>query len=530
MNVRAYESYDKAKDGLNRNEYVDVMGKPIDDDNIYDNYIVERRKHDEDDKNRQTATSVDAMKLERRPCPFSGLPAAHLTIVQSPKTGCLTMHLRRRRFSRNFSLHFKRRYYAGLAMEPNEADVEPYNWWMLMYAGGMSDLKPTVCLPLNHFTVACDHTHDANIKQQKIQKIQCKFEMNEKTNVKNGKSMCFLAETPEHCEQWIDLIRQLSAGKRYIENVITATAQIRKLPMLPIAASMKFNESCVQEIDTVDTAACSMDDGIDGGQAESHITDFNNSDGVYEEPEEYYKNVKVIKGNMPNIPVKKASQSTVSTLRMDESNAIYDTPKTPVRATVADTDTNDAGKSKTHADILSTLVDTNRSNLDDVRTKLTTQFKARTNKNFSPYTCSQTQRSDDQQSVDGSTVNKHQLSIVRRFTNHLAKIRHSTNATSMMRKTTSVAVATEQRFNERGSEQKKNSGGGGDIGGCVRGGGELAKMSSISETVHSKRAVAHSIQPKGNKVHMIINQLEANGQLTLLSNATNKCNSLITSA
>lgn len=497
MNVRAYESYEKSKDTLNPNEYVDIVAKTmpsIDDDNIYDNYVVEQNS---DGNEKGVLVPVDAIKIDRKICPFNGLPAAHLTIVQSPKTGWLTMHLRRRRISRNFSLHFKRRYYAGLVMEPNEADVEPYNWWLLMYAGGMSDLKPTVCLPLNQFTVSSNHIHDNNLKQQKIYRLQSKFEMNEKTTRKDGKSLCLLAETPEHCEQWIDLIRQLSAGKRYIENVITATAQIRKLPMLPIAASMKFNDTSMQETDTVDTAKC--DNRMDGAN-----TDFNNSDGVYEEPEDYYKNVKVIKSHMPNVPVKKTSQSTVSTLRMDEAAGIYDTPKSPVRATA---DHNNAGKS-TYADELSTL-DMNRLRLDEVRTKLTTQIKERTNKNLS-YVCSQTQRSDNHQSLDSMASNKYQLSIVRRFTNHLAKMRYSTNPTNLKRKSSNGAADQTVCTPERTTADKMTT-------------------NATVETVQ-KRTHVNNIQPKGNKVHMIINQLEANGQLTLLNSSSNKCNVLLSSA
>lgn len=476
MHMRKYENYElvKTKDGLN--EYVDIVGKRseigIDDDNIYDNYLVENRKSKESMKMKSVSEIYEKRSTdEKYECPFKGLPAAHLTIVQSPKIGWLVMHLRRRRSVRNFSLTFKRKYYAGLVMENKEIDEEPYNWWLLLYSGGKTELKPTLSLHLNQFNVLYDHTHTASSDQQQ-NKIQCKFEMNEKSSKKDAKSYCFLAETPEHCEQWIDLLRQLSNGQRYIENVITATAQIRKLPMLPINTSLLLNENFAQDIDTVDT-----------NNDKSNANAFNHSEGVYEEPEEYYKNVPAKKNNFPNLPVKKISQSAASTLRMDDCLSIYDTPKPSIRTIDDDKCFNNIGKAA-HDDDMSTL-DLNRLKIDEVRTKLRTQLKDQTQKYLSS-TSSQNQTIAHNSVAETSTNNKYQLNIVRKwlFTNHLAKIRHSTNPTNTTRKSSVNEIDSDAVETLQNQQHKQNS----------------------SNTEIQQRAIYS--QPKGNKVHMIINQLE----------------------
>lgn len=241
MSMRKYESYNvtEASGSLNRNDYVDVIGKSSEecneDDNIYDNFSVERNG-----KGSSSEKDIEVRDVKRNfdgkyDCPFNGLPAAHLTIMHSPKMGLLTMHLRRKRFIRNFGINFKRKYYTGLVSKQIERDY--YEWWLLMYAGGTSDLKPTVCLPLNQFEVIREYSKikstekmsnekksnekrsNDDKRMNEIKRMQCKFELNEKFKVKDPKSYCFVAETPEHCEHWINLLKQLSTGLPCVETV-----------------------------------------------------------------------------------------------------------------------------------------------------------------------------------------------------------------------------------------------------------------------------------------------------------------------
>ncbi|XP_031620999.1 uncharacterized protein LOC116339318 [Contarinia nasturtii] len=519
MSMRKYENFELTQQNecSNRNEYVDVTGKASkdcnDDDNIYDNYIVERN-----DK----GTTVHAVQVldidDKQDCPFIGLPAAHLTIMHSPKVGWLTMHLRRKRFIHHFSINFKRKYYTGLVSKHNP-DYDYYEWWILMYAGGTSDLKPTICLPLNQFEACADNakittttTVKTNEKQPNENKRNpCKFELKEKSTKKDAKSYCFIAETPEHCEHWTNLLKQLSNGLPYIENSFTATAQIRRLPMPPLNAKNTDNDRLTADIDTVDTT---MHRAQSNNRIEDKIDTCNYSEGVYEEPEEYYKNVPTSTCKIPMLPMKKVpiqSQTSLTQIQMDVISSIYDTPKKPVRIT---------DDTKQHYDLIivqngseneskSTTVDAmhecNRLKIDnEIRNKLSTQLKEQSQKYLSS---SGRRTSDDDDMTRNSTTtdgtpNKYQLSTMRKwlFSNHLAKLRQSTNPTNFMRKSSGCTIDTAEK-----TQPKLN---------------QRHKTSAVSTSTDTQKR-AFSIQPKG-KVHMIINQLEANGQLTLLT-SSNKC-------
>lgn len=528
MSMRKYESYDMVKtaDNSNRNDYVDVIGKAskefIDDDNIYDNYMVERSR----DVVHTTAPMQSAnntAKKEasgRQECPFNGLPAAHLTIMHSPKCGWLTMHLRGKRFIRHFSVNFRRKYYTGLVMKESEPE-QNCEWWLLMYAGGTSDLKPTVCLPLNQFEVNAEHLKDkkddAKAEQCDNKRNLCKFELNEKTTKKDGKSFCFVAETVEHREHWFNLLKQLCIGLPYVENLFAATAQIRKLPMLPLNKSMDMDRMRARDTDTVDNTkdAANM---------------CNYSEGVYEEPEEYYKNVPTLTTpKAPTLPAKMSSQSTASTIRADDISSIYDTPKKPIRrSNDAKKPCNDsisdqidpAAAAAANESRLDSVHDNRRLKIDDdIRYKLSTQLKEQSQKYLST---SGREASDDDQIIKNPTTfgtdsatTKYQLSSMRKwlFSNHFSKLRQSN---------TQSANFTRATFESGGGG---GGGGGGDEATSPTTTQLLHKTNPLERNSNVQQRTKFSVQPKGNKVHMIINQLEANGQLTLLSGgtSTNKC-------
>lgn len=534
MSIRKYESYElkKSAGNLNRNDYVDVSSKLSnecnDDDNIYDNFMVERNGKCPPIQETTTIQYIETssksdVSVGKKDCPFNGLPAAHLVIMHSPKVGWLTMHLRRKRFIRHFSMNFKRKYYTGLLSKQTDKDY--HEWWLLMYAGGTTDLKPTVCLPLNQFEACADQskaikTDDKD--QNDGKRNPCKFELNGKSKKKDAKSYCFVAETPEHCEHWLNLVKQSSLGLPYIESTFTTTAQIRKLPMPPLNMKNSDIDRLNGDIDTVDTTVISS--------ARDHTVDIcNYSEGVYEEPEEYYTNVSTgtatKASKLPKLPVKKIlSQSTASTIRIDDISSIYDTPKKPVRKfddakhyDLISGHTENCNESNTIAD--STMQESNRLKIDDeIRSKLSTQLKEQSQKYLTSG-----RRTNDEEMVRDSTVvdgtpNKYQISAMRKwlFSNHLAKLRQSTNSTNFMRKS-SGSNTTETTTQVNTNQQQPSD-------------QPLNKTNAIAPSSDALKR-SFSVQPKGTKVHMIINQLEANGQLTLLSGGGNstpsKCTALM---
>lgn len=519
MSMRKFENYNvsEATGSLNRNDYVDVIGKSTncsDDDNIYDNYSVERNGKNASVKTQMLDASVKKDVDAKCDCPFNGLPAAHLTIMHSPKVGWLTMHLRRKRFIRNFGVNFKRKYYTGLV--PRETDRHYYEWWLLMY-GSTSDLKPTLCLQLNQFEVIGEYSKiiKPNEKQAGDDKrIQCKFELNEKHIKKDAKTYCFVAETPEHCEHWINLLKQMSAGLPYVETIFTTTAQIRKLPLLPSNAKAIVDHNRTNEnIDTVD-----MLGGVSSGMStieNNHNGDVANySEGVYEEPEEYYKNVPASVSKAPTLPKKKLSQSNAMNVQIDDNSYIYDTPKKPIRKS----------NEVKHYDVVSVKRDTNNDifekdsenetktienhstlenrtiKIDDkIRCQLSTQLREQSQKYLSNSNSNSGQKTSNEEMIKvtstatvESIANKYQLSTVRKwfFSNHLSKLRQSSNPTSFMRRSSGTLADTATPPQPQPNQRHKTN--------AIAPSGDVQKR-------------AFSVQPKGNKVHMIINQLEANG-------------------
>lgn len=448
----------------------------------------------------------------KRDCPFIGLPAAHLTIMHSPKVGWLTMHLRHKRFIRHFSINFKRKYYTGLVSKENQEN-HYHEWWLLMYAGGTSDLKPTICIPINRFEACTDNAKVTVTKSNEKQTTEtkrnpCKFELKEKGDKKDGKFYCFVAESPEHCQHWTNLLRQLGMGVPYIENAFTTIAQIRKLPMVPLNSKNADNDRLTGDIDTVDTSKVGSHSN---DERTSNIEICNYSEGVYEEPEEYYKNVSTSISKTPILPTKKVPQTTLTQVQMDVISSIYDTPKKPVRKT---------DDTKQHYDLIfvqnsnesiDAAHESNRLKIDsEIRDKLSTQLKEQSQK----YLSSSGRRTSDEEMTRNSTTtttndgtpNKYQLSTMRKwfFSNHLAKLRQSTNPTNFMRKSSGSTTDTTEIAQPKLNQQHK--------------------INAVSTSTDTQKR-AFSIQPKG-KVHMIINQLEANGQLTLLT-SSNKCSTIM---
>lgn len=515
MSRKKYETIDSKTmknpaDNLNRHDYVDVVSKPmdgfIDDDNIYDNYSVERNHETAASERRapidnrvgnSTSGKEDVNGGQKLDCPFNGLPAAHLTIMHSPKVGWLSMHLRGKRYIHHFGVHFKRKYYTGMVMKQNEnAHCE---WWLLMYAGGTNDLKPSVCLPLNRYGVHANLPKSATKRKEGSQRQDnetkfnpCKFELNEKSQRKNRKSYCFVTDTPENCEHWVNLLKQLSIGLPYVESTFQMTAQIRKLPMLPLSA--KSIDLDRPGTDTTDLNGLNHSRSNDRNDFSSDDV-CNHSEGVYEEPEDYYRNVQNYSTASTKLPILPQKSSSVSPIRTDNVYVaeIYDTPKKPIRKSDESYDRVSVdNNSPTHG----------RKHLKTFGDEMCTKQSAAKLKDH-------TQTSGRMASDEDSSASKYHISTVRKwlFSNHFSKLRQSSNSSNSERISSedgtiegAVALDLQQQQPQPQPQQSQ------------------CNNSTVVVPPTDGQRRTFNVQPtKFNKVHMIINQLEANGQLTLIS-------------
>lgn len=513
MSRKKYETIDSktmknTPENLNRHDYVDVVSKPMDgfndDDNIYDNYSVERNyktaaserrgaPHDDNRMGNSTGKVDVTNGGQKLDCPFNGLPAAHLTIMHSPKVGWLSMHLRGKRYIHHFGVHFKRKYYTGMVMKQNENG--PCEWWLLMYAGGTNDLKPSVCLPLNRYGVYASLPKATKQKEgSQRQDIEnkcnpCKFELNEKSQRKNRKSYCFVTDTPENCEHWVNLLKQLSIGLPYIESTFQMTAQIRKLPMLPLGAkSIDLDRSGT---DTTDLNGLSRSRSNDRNDFSSDDV-CNHSEGVYEEPEDYYRNVQNYSTVSTKIPILPQKSAPVSPIRTDTVYVaeIYDTPKKPIRKSNESYDRISLeNNSPTHG----------RKHMKTFGDEMCTKQPAAKLKDH-------TQTTGRMTNDDEGSAGKYHMSTVRKwlFSNHFSKLRQSSNSSNSERiSSEDGAIEGAVSLDLQQQQQPQQS--------------QCNKSTVVVPPTDGQRRT-FNIQPtKFNKVHMIINQLEANGQLTLIS-------------
>lgn len=504
-----------------RNEYVDVSDKneqftdvkrradgeaadeDVVDDNIYDNYIVEHKSNGSSDvcekKVKPTPETSDnhtlsLMANEKRDCPFSGLPAAHLTIQKARKIGHLNLNYRRRPFLHILNSYRSKKFYVGLVCDTMESDVP--DWWMLMY-NGSNQMKPSICIDLRRFelvrVVAKKHKRERDAGNADI-----KFELHEKLAKNASKKIApiiyqFSTSTTDECDQWYSTLLLLNSESSH--SISSGTN--RKLPMLP---------------------PYECDDGVNSspepyrhssGLLYTNQDLHNYSEGVYEEPEEFYRHID--KPTATSSPISLKSDS-VHPANVSDALFTYDVPKSPARPIqTAETssiavevvkrqpDTREVVNLRAvdNADdydkvIVDSTSSTGRTKINELRIKLTSHFKEQSQKymldsSTSPVASISLRKksvsADPDHATDSNKVQ--QISSVRKFVTHLARMKRS----SALNQTKSPKLLRSPKPIKR------------------------EKKSSVPKTL------IHESQPpttKRNKVHMIINQLEANGQLTLI--------------
>lgn len=460
-----------ADDAVNENNDDDGS-----DDDIYDNYTVEKKSiestHNSNSKsngNEYVSVTDAAIAVDgKRDCPFGGLPAAHLTIKKAHRIGWLILNYRRRPFLSILNSYLSKKFYVGLLCDTIQSGAP--DWWMLMYSG-MTQMKPTICIELRRFQLVRVASKKRIRERCPDAGVDIKFELHERLPSDAKKKATpivyqFSATTSDDCDQWCSSLLLLMNNES-LRSICSTTAH-RKLPMLPPHECSEMSENAPN-----------------GHHQDGH----NCSEGVYEEPEEYYRHI--------------ANASTLQPESMPEIVCTYDVPKSPARpvqtteepspvvdhsnhipknlremidsCTVDNADDYD----KVIVDSLSSSIAShpNRMKINDIRLKLTSHFKEHS---LLPVSSTGSRKTSI---VDCSADDKtQQVSSVRKFVSQLARMKHkSTKSPKPMKRDkksnpTKVSIATSDA------------------------------SPPVSQTT-----------TKQNKVHMIINQLEANGQLTLLS-------------
>ncbi|KAL9696466.1 hypothetical protein quinque_016045 [Culex quinquefasciatus] len=160
-------------------------------------------------------------------CPFSGLPAAHLRIKQSPKSGTLFRQEKRIFFDQT------KKYYVGLL-----------DRWLLLY-NNSNELKPTQCVQVKDIKL------DLSLNDQINEKSQFHIITQEDSKI------CFTSPSFKELNEWVVAIQQNLLAKP--EN------SSRKLPLPPTPTPYTSDET--------DTAAASS------------VARIDSEESIYEEPQ-----------------------------------------------------------------------------------------------------------------------------------------------------------------------------------------------------------------------------------------------------
>lgn len=222
----------------------------------------------------ETASSL-ALKDENK-CPFTGLPAAHLKIMNSTQAGLLT------RIEKKLFFAQSKDFYAGILEK-----------WILLYPSKSNDMKPSECF----YPKSCD-----------IEKGENQFSI--MTNL--GKRCHFQAPNPDEFNDWIRNIKNIIEESEKSENnklreTPTSQLSFRKLPSPPP--------------DEVEYAldSRSSSENYYGFNRSSNQTVINNDETLYEEPKASNRKVEteikiepeeVKDENPPNLPMKTAKKDS----------------------------------------------------------------------------------------------------------------------------------------------------------------------------------------------------------------------------
>lgn len=459
------EEAEKAEEKEKHEEKKEIVSNPKQmDDNVYDNCNI----------NLATLTTASALSAQttngpqnlsqlasqhdkdkdKLLCPFVGLPAAHLKIMNSPKYGLLY------RIEKKIFFDQTKHYYAGVM-----------NRWLLLYSASSNDMKPSMCLYVDD--VGIDTIFDGSGKKR-----ENLFHILTNT----GKRYQFQALSEDDLAEWITVISQYIINERKSEQVDERSNSSRKLPTPPPASpafpknlyqnhrriSVKSEERIYEEPTTVSREESPETQETTNDTLENNydIVSFN-SGQIYSDAVE----------KPPDLPMKVGKKLDGHTKHE------YDTPK-PTAA--KNLESNDNVESS------AVIIDVDSSQIkSDIKGIKVSEMKAIL--------------STQKLSISPPAIEekKQQKVLMRENDKEIAKENRTPVKSWFMR-----------QINWSGEKVKS------------RKSGRFSKASTPSpESSPSPENLTKPV--KGGKVNMIISQLEANGQLKILSKSLRDRKSLV---
>ncbi|XP_058451320.1 uncharacterized protein LOC131430399 [Malaya genurostris] len=253
------------------------------EENCYD-FTTDRCLYDDcSDLKLSNVINVVPTEDDSSKCPFSGLPATHLRIKQSPKYGTLF------RFEKRIFFDQSKKFYVGLLDK-----------WLLLY-NNCNDLKPTQCVQVKDIKLDLSLNDQINEKNQ--------FHI----ITSNEGKLCFLTPSFKELNEWIVAIQQ----NLLVKSDNTASNSSRKLPLPP----------------TPDFIIDEPDNGTDSKDHE---------DGIYEEPQQLLSKQHPTTENEHKYDTPKATaevgqnQNQRNTNASSPSKIINVVPISPARANKCD--------------------------------------------------------------------------------------------------------------------------------------------------------------------------------------------------
>lgn len=408
-------------------------------------------------------------------CPFGGLPATHLEIKKAVITG--NLHKRRAFFGQ------VKKYYAGIIDD-----------WLLLYAGGKTDLKPSICIALTHCTILDrsaeipngpptttpitttrkpSETYDIHLIQQLPGGFQKKFH--------------FQVNSKPILMDWLTAIQSRLTGSSDLPTQRARSCN-RKLPTPPYdkisdSVVMVTTSDSIKSTFTTTTSTISSSSVVYGNTRLS-----NRSEDIYEEPAE----MLISHYHQPNQTCDVFENNSITPL---VANLNYDTPKSPPKCI-------DDGLQCHHDACVN-------HKFSEVKTKLSTQLKGMPPISSSPTKSAATTKGNFSSSSSPlkekpkkGAGESPSPSVKNWFFSRLSK----SSATKDVQEVVVVQpnntdVITPTNIKATSSVRRMN------------GSATSTACSTAMKIIENDRSV------KGGKVNMIIHQLEANGHLPIFSKA-----------
>jgi hypothetical protein len=456
-----------AKDDEEKIENEVVSNAKQMDDNVYDNCninlatvttISTLAQTTNGPQNLSQLASQHDKDKDKLVCPFVGLPAAHLKIMNSPKFGLLY------RIEKKIFFDQTKHYYVGIM-----------NRWLLLYSANSNDMKPSQCVYVED--VGIDTIFDGSGKKR-----ENLFHVLTNT----GKKYQFQALSADDMAEWITIISQYIIQDKKCEQQEEKSNNLRKLPTPPPASPaprknlyQNHRRVSVKSEERIYEEPTSMLREQSPEKAETTI----------ESPENNYDIVSFNSGQIYSDAVEKPPDLPIKTgKKKDNGKHEYDTPKPTSAKNSEHNDNIESSSLIANVDSSQIKSDVKGIKVSEVKAILSSQKLS-----ISP------------QAIE----EKKQQKVLMR-----EKQKHKENDKEIIKENRTPVKSWFLRHINKSGEKDKS-----------RKSGRFSKASPSPESSPSAENLAKPV--KGGKVNMIISQLEANGQLKILSKSLRDRKSLV---